>query len=317
MTNTIVLASAGFAIAIICATLMGYAIQRGATCMVAAIDEVVTQRRASRLVALTEASIWVTGGLILANSFGGLKMSPADYPITIATVAGGVLLGIGALINRACVFGAIARLGSGEWAYLLTPVGFFVGCLGAGWLMTTTTPIMAPSPLFAAAPLLIVPLALFAVWRGLQAFRALSERQFAAHIWSPHRATMVIGLAFVVMLVTVGSWAYTEALASLAQGMANNVSAKLLLFIGLLLGALLGGGTAGRLRFVAPTVGGLTRCMVGGALMGAGSLLIPGSNDGLILLGLPLLQPHALVALMSMALAIFGGMAIERQIARR
>jgi Sulphur transport len=315
--NTIVLASAGFAIAFVCASLMGYAIQRGATCMVAAIDEIVTKRRVSRLVALTEASVWVAGGLVLANSFGVLKMPPTAYPINVSTIAGGILLGLGALINRACVFGSIARLGSGEWAYLLTPVGFFLGCLGAGYLMTAAAPTAVQSPLFAVAPLLIVPLALFAAWRGLQALQAMTQRQFAAHIWSPHHATMVIGLAFVVMLLTVGSWAYTEALASLAQGMASNVSAKLLLFFGLLAGALFGGTTAGRMRFVAPTVGGLIRCVVGGAMMGAGSLLIPGSNDGLILLGLPLLQPHALVALISMALAIVGGMAIERKFARR
>ena len=310
------LLSLSFLIAAVCAAVMGYAIQRGATCMVAAIEEVVTERRASRLIALVEAGVWVAGGLIVASLLGGLSMSPADYPVTLATIAGGVLLGIGALINRACVFGSIARLGSGEWAYVLTPVGFFLGCLGAGWLMVTNAPTQVASPLFGAAQWLVWPFALFALWRGWEAVRALTAGKFAAHIWSPHRATMVIGLAFIVMLLTVGSWAYTEALASLARGMANNTQAKLLLFAGLLVGALLGGWTAGRLRMVAPTAGGLARCIAGGAMMGAGSVLIPGSNDGLILLGLPLLQLRAPVALASMALAIVTGMAIERRLVR-
>jgi hypothetical protein len=315
--NIITITSIAFAVAFVCAALMGYAIQRGATCMVAAIEEIVTQRRANRLIALIEAGVWVAGGLIVATLLGDLKMSPGGYAVSIATVIGGALLGVGALINRACVFGSIAKLGSGDWAYVLTPFGFLLGCLSATPLIVQTPPALTPSPLFGLAQWLIVPFALFAAWRGFQALRALTTRQFAAHIWSPHRATMVIGLAFVVMLLTVGSWAYTEALASLARGMANNTTAKLLLFMGLLGGALAGGWTAGRLRIVAPSVGGLTRCLAGGVLMGWGSLLIPGSNDGLILLGLPLLQPHALVGLTSMALAIVGGMAIEARLARR
>ena len=317
MMREIALVSVSFAVAFVCAALMGYAIQRGATCMVAAIDEVVNQRRAHRLIALIEAGAWVAGGIIIASLIGGLKMQPVGYPVGIITVAGGALLGVGALVNRACVFGSIARLGSGEWAYVLTPVGFFLGCVTATGRLQSASPVNAPSPLLGAALWLAIPFLLFAGRRGWEFLRAASQRQLAAHIWSPHRATMVIGLAFVVMLLTVGSWAYTEALASLAHGMAANLPAKLLLLLGLLVGALTGGWTAGRLRSVMPTGGAMLRCLTGGALMGWGSLLIPGSNDGLILLGLPLLQPHALVALTSMALAIVGGMAIETRYARR
>jgi Sulphur transport len=313
----VALASVSFAIAFSCAALMGYAIQRGATCMVAAIDEVVNERRADRLVALIEAGAWVAGGILIASLIGGLKMQPVGYPVGLLTVAGGALLGVGALVNRACVFGSIARLGSGEWAYVLTPVGFFLGCLTATQFVRRASPVDAPSPLFGAALWLVVPFLLFAAWRGWEFASALRQRHLAAHIWSPHRATMVIGLAFVVMLLTVGSWAYTEALASLARGMAANLPAKLILLLGLLTGALTGGWTAGRLHHVMPTGGAMLRCLLGGVLMGWGSLLIPGSNDGLILLGLPLLQPYALVGLTSMAVAIVTGMAIETRFARR
>jgi Sulphur transport len=314
--TVITIASVGFIAAFVCAALMGYAIQRGATCMVAALEEVVTERRANRLIALAEAGVWVAGGLIIASLFGGLTVTPVGNAVGVGTVLGGVLLGTGALINRACVFGSIARLGSGEWAYVLTPLGFLAGCVVARWLMIDPAPTTGSSPLFKAAPLLAVPFAMFVGWRVIEAFQAARQRAFAAHIWTPHRATMVIGLAFVVMLLTVGSWAYTDALASLVRGMTNNTPAKLLLFLALLVGALVGGWTAGRLRIVVPTIGSLARCFTGGALMGLGSVMIPGSNDGLILLRLPLLQPHAFVALASMALAIVGGIAIERRFSR-
>ncbi len=60
--------------------------------------------------------------------------------------------------------------------------------------------------------------------------------------------------------------------------------------------ATLGGWTAGRLKSIAVRPLEVARCLLGGALMGAGSMMIPGSNDGLLLTGLPLFWPHAWVA---------------------
>jgi toxin CptA len=45
-------------------------------------------------------------------------------------------------------------------------------------------------------------------------------------------------------------------------------------------------------------------CVCGGALMGMGGMLTPGSNDSLLLAGLPLFLPHAWVALPIMTLSI-------------
>ena len=58
----IVVFSAAFVVAVLCASVMGYAIQRGATCAVAAVDEVVAERAFGRLLALVEAALWVAGG---------------------------------------------------------------------------------------------------------------------------------------------------------------------------------------------------------------------------------------------------------------
>jgi toxin CptA len=77
-----------------------------------------------------------------------------------------------------------------------------------------------------------------------------------------------------------------------------------MLALALLLGAVWGGWTAGSLQ--APRVGAtrLFLCLAGGTLMGWGSLLIPGGNDGLILVGMPLLWPFAWVAFASMCITI-------------
>src|SRR5215831_6887414 len=106
----LMLLSAAVLISVACAAVMGYAIQRGATCTVAAVDEMLARRKANRLLAMGEASLWVAGGLALASVAGALPSMPASYPVSRWTFVGGTLLGLGAWVNRACVFGAIARL---------------------------------------------------------------------------------------------------------------------------------------------------------------------------------------------------------------
>ena len=306
----IVIASAGFGVAAACAGLMGFAIQRGATCMVAAVDEVVTRRR---------------GGLLVANAIGFAMVAPAGYRVGVATVVGGALLGVGAFVNRACVFGAIARFGSGEWAYLATPIGFYAGCvvlplafaMPAPVRLAEPSPVLQPATWFAAAAALamIARIALGIVRIGRERSRDTAGRlgdAVARRVWSPHGATAVIGVTFVVMVLVVGAWAWTDALAELARGMSRNALARSALLLALLGGAVVGGASAGRFRSTPPTPARVARCFLGGTLMAWGTLLIPGSNDGLILIGMPLLWPYAWVAFLSMALAIALAQALER-----
>lgn len=307
---------AGFpllALAALCAGVMGFAVQRGATCMVAAVDEIVTKRSANRLIAMLEASAIVAGGIILARFAGGPTMQPATYALTAWTVVGGAIMGLGAYVAGACVFGAIARIGSGQWAYLLVPAGFLLGCIAARPLLEIAPPlrISTHSILLDHAALALIPLLLLAGWRLWRTATAARERRLNDYVWSPHVATGVIGLTFVIMFLTVGAWAYTQVLAEAARGMAQMVGSRLLLLISLFAGAVLGGWTAGRLNFARPSWTVMARCLAGGALLGFGGMLVPGNNDGLILVGLPLLQPYAWAALASMIAAIYLAIAIE------
>lgn len=106
------------------------------------------------------------------------------------------------------------------------------------------------------------------------------------------------------MLLLVGAWAYTDVLAELARGMAGNLITGSLLLVALFLGAMLGGWTAGRFRSTRISLAQSLNCLLGGLLMGWGTLLIPGGNDGLILVGLPLLWPYAWVAFLTMCMSI-------------
>jgi uncharacterized membrane protein YedE/YeeE len=307
------LLSAAVVVAVACAGLMGYAIQRGATCTVAAVDELLTKRKAKRLIAMGEASLWVAGGLALAKLFGVLPAMPAAYPVSVWVFVGGLLLGFGAWLNGACVFGAIARFGSGDPNYLATPIGFYLGCLTVGPLFAapSAAALSAESPVLqassAVAPLFLV----FAAWRivpplfdALLAWHEGDSGTLARRVWAPHAATGVIGVTFVVILLLVGAWAYTDVLAQLARGNSMRLALGVLCLLALYAGAWLGGWTAGRLRATRPTAAGVGKCLAGGALMAWGTLLIPGSNDGLILIGMPLLRPYAWLAFATMCVTI-------------
>ncbi|HET9642313.1 MAG TPA: YeeE/YedE thiosulfate transporter family protein [Burkholderiaceae bacterium] len=308
----LMLTSLAFLGAFLAVGFMGYAIQRGGTCTVAAVDEIVTRHRATRLAGMVEASLWVAGGIALLHGLGRLPIMPMPYAVTSYTILGGALLGLGAWVSGACVFGAIARFGSGEWAYVATPLGYFAGCTTIGLFA-----MPAAMRLHTVSPVLRFPLAVallfaaFALWRVLPALRR--PRTIAARVWAPHAATSVIGVTFLVaLLLAGGTWAYTDVLADLARGMPRGVGTRSLLLLALFGGALAGGWTAGRLKPARPRASHVLRCFAGGVLMAWGSLLIPGANDGLILIGMPMLWPYAWLAFASMCVAIAGAMLARR-----
>jgi toxin CptA len=301
-------------IAAVCAGLMGFAIQRGGTCLVAAVDEVVSQRRGNRLIALAEASLLVAAGMVVAQLLGHLPMPPRAFALTGWTVVGGMVMGLGAWLAGSCVFGAIARIGNGEPAYFLVPLGFFLGCVVALQLGMTRLPhaVAAHSPVLSQAALFAIPLLLVAAWRIWRVTRAARRGQFAKHVWSPHVATGVIGVTFVILLLAVGAWNYTDYLAEAARHMGRREVDRGILLLALFGGALVGGWTAGRIKPARPTFVAIARCLGGGLMLGFGGSLVPGANDGLILLGLPLLYPHAWLAFASMLVTIAAALVVEQ-----
>jgi toxin CptA len=305
------------AIAAICAGLMGFAIQRGGTCLVAAVDELVSKRKASRLIALAEASLLVAAGMVVAQLFGLLQMAPRAFELTGWTVVGGMVMGLGAWVAGSCVFGAIARIGNGEPAYLLVPLGFFLGCVAAVQLGMARLPRAVPahSLVLSQYVLFAIPLLCLVVWRLSRVIRAARRGELAEHVWSPHVATGVIGVTFVILLLAVGAWNYTDYLAEAARHMAGRGADRGLLLLALFGGAVIGGWTAGRIKPAKPNVTAIARCLVGGFMLGFGGSLVPGANDGLILLGLPLLYPHAWVAFAGMLLTIAAALVVQQHAA--
>ncbi len=293
--------------------LMGLAIQRGSTCVVHAIHELLTERRAGRLTAILEASLWVTGVLSLARLAGLAVGAGSHVGVSAWTVAGGVLLGLGAWVNRACVLGTVAQLGSGNGSYALTPVGYYVGCLVVGGLPLSTRPTAGADLVSLPVAMMLVPLFLcYVLWRVARPVRdALRQADtplfLMRRLGLAHAATVLVGVSSAILMLLFGRWAYTDVLADLAlrtHGMAVPLGPRGWLLGTFLVGALLGGVILGGRRLTGPTWATGGRCFAGGAIMACGALLVPGSNDKLALIGIPLLQPNAWIAFASMVLTV-------------
>jgi len=302
-----------YLIALVAVAVMGFANQRGSICMVAAIEEIVQRKRFLRLLALLEASLWAGGGLILLNVVDRLPATPTVYAAGPATVLGGALFGVGAFWNRACLFGTISKFGTGEWVYAITPLGFYLGCLATSGVHAPTQLHAKSVILLASSWMALVVLILLAVilWSHVVAIRRHHPTELA-HVWSPHVATTVIGIMFVVSLSAVGNWTYPEFLTDLAHGIISSWTTKSLLYLSLFAGAVVGGLTARSFKHTPPDPLNALRCLGGGTMMGAGGALIPGGNAGLVLVGMPLLLRYAWLAFITISATVYLAIRIAR-----
>ncbi len=293
-------------IALAVVAIMGLAIQRGNTCAVAAIDEAVHLRRFHIIWSIFDVVVIVAGLYAALHLAGLLTLAPKHALVSWHTIVGGVLLGLGACVNGACTIGALARIGSGDLAFLATPVGVFLGCDATSHFANNLLPQVEQNTAATndvalgvlVACLLIVGVRL---WRGAPEFRrGVKVESIVRHTWNPRVANTVIGLSFIVLALVAGPWSYTDWLYRLARGDASGSGFLAWLSIVLFIGAVVGGRLMGKWSIIDVRLSSVIRCVVGGALMGIGLCLVPGANDGLTLEQVPLLIPSAAVAMLGL-----------------
>lgn len=292
---------------------IGMAIQRGNTCTVVAVDDIVHRGSWDRFLAVVSVWIWVAGGLTLLSLTTGFVPTAKVVSVTVWSVVGGVILGVGAVVNGACTTGTIARIGSGEYTFGLTIVGFYLGCLLAPHVLTRaalTHPASAATTTSVDFP--VLTLIGLAVVAALTARRLIwgpheSFRDFLRRAWDPRTAVVIIAVMFVAAVQISGAWAYTDMLGNISHGETKQVLPQLVLFVAMLSGSIVAGRSIIGARLIGPLAPRVIRCTVGGIIMGIGFSVAPGAFDGFTLLGQPLLLPYAWVVMAACYLSVLVG----------
>ena len=263
---------------------LGMALNRGSTCAVLATEEMILHRRPERFLAFFEAAMWAAICLTLIGAFPLMRLAWGGWG---EIVLGAAMFGIGAVVNGACPFGVVGRIGSGQVEFLLTGFGLWLGTVA----MALTADMSMPIPTVKTglgAPIYVYPVILAV----LLVLRLILGRHRKPAFLRLTGVMAVVGASFVTLAYLHQPFPWVNALAALPKVAPLPALALVCLLAGSASNAAIDRG----IRFRAPTTFGSSRRVVGGTLMGAGAVLVPGGNDSLLLYGLPQGSAQAFVA---------------------
>lgn len=305
------------ALAWLCALVVGYSINQGGTCGVASARALVENGQidgfAGFAVATGAAGI-VCLPAVWALGMGGHASSIAT--ITPALCGGAILLGLGAVLNDACLLGSLWRLGNGELRFLGLPAGLAVGFALAVLVPAGIGPPLQPNPL--VTPSLqgvgIVAGSVAILAAALALLRRLPRRKEGA--WPLAVAMGVLGVTGAALYVLQPGWSYAETIRRgvspvMAMVVASNggAIAAVLTVVGACASAI----RLGVFHPSRPSANGLARSFGGGILIAIGALTIPGGNDTLLLAAVPAGSMSGALAYTIMTFVILACVALGRR----
>ncbi len=292
-------------VALVTAFSVGFAMKRGGLCTYAAVVELVDEGRTRRMLSFLGAAAWAGLAVVpLAWLLPGHVMLSATHDVLAVAVLGGLLLGIGAFVNKGCFFGTFVQLVGGDLNYLATLLGLGGGVMAAHvWLAgarpATNAPALAAVPDMAGM-LWLAATGLAAVTLLLRAVRGSGA---AAAIM------LTLGIGGGLLFATISGWDFASVLSQysfrlLDAGLPSPSKLAILSTLGMVAGGIWAAVSAGVFRLRGLRLSTLVLCFSGGALMGGAAYLVPGGNDGMLLKGIPSLAPHALAGYLAMLTAM-------------
>ena len=286
---------------------IGVLMTRASLCSVACLHELIVDRRIDGILRLAIAAS--AAGLVLLTLAAWSPdrvLLPADPPVMREALVGGLLLGLGAVINGACYIGTVVYLARGRLGFLLTLAGLLLV------LRFTAMPMHVAEADATRRAMGGEPIAGLAVFAALLAFAAVAvSRGIAA---SPDRRQALLtttisaaGVGILAACVYAGhpNWNYTSVLAALAHAGRGPASwSGYAAALALLVGATAGSIAAHRFELRGFGVTRAARSFVGGAVMGVGAMQAAGGHDLLLLWSIPGLARGAMLAFIAMALTV-------------
>jgi len=302
------------------AAILGFAAHRASICTVRAVAEVLSTGRAYCLLSFGKSVLWVLTIILPLLWLGPtLGESINGFALSSTSILGGFMFGMGAALNGGCSFSTLARLADGQLRMLGTLCGFALGVL-MEIEVARAGHVSQPLP---ALPLIrsVVPIAgalalllwAWAIWelRRLWLTRPRNVRLGELALGRQYRlstAAALMGIANGMLYLFHGPWTYTGALRQGVEGLAivgeTPTPIRLSLFAAVFAGMALSTWQRGSFRLDRRASPIWAVNLVGGALMGAGVILVPGGNDALILYSIPTFSRHALPAYVAMLAGI-------------
>lgn len=308
-----------YAISLLLAALLGFTVHRASLCTVRTVAEIFNTRKAHMAAAILKTVLWVIAVSVPILLFLPDITAPnRRYAVSIAATTGGFLFGVGAAINSGCAFSTLWHLANGNLWMLTTLLGYCVGVAGMSFMVPVIGPGQALTPLLFEAPNLLIFTVLALLWLFLcwETFRLWKTRAIGRGwrqlLLSKHyrlsTAALVLGFSGGGLYVLHDTWTYTNVLKQNLQSLLLPIgkpeAINLLLFLSLFIGMLLSAWQRGSWRLQWRRIQIWPRHLIGGALMGAGAVLIPGGNDTLMLKSIPGLSPHSIPAMIALFIGI-------------
>lgn len=297
---------------------LGYALMRAGFCMVDVVQQAYRRGVYGKALALWLTVMVILMGHLLLVIFTGASSWPT-YALSGTSLLGGVLLGVGAGLNRGCNISTFTKLAEGRAEMLATITGW-----GLGGLLMAAMGAALPAPqaggshkalLISGAGLGGVCGYVYWMWR-----RVPANKRFGLLAGFRHARGMIwlIGPSAALVTVFLPDWGTIGSFFTLSVTQpAHLLSTSSMYGLGLAVlftGMLVASWHMRRFSLRGPPLRVWGRHLFAGLLMGMGAYGIPGGSDTLLFIGLPALSPHAPGAIVMMALGIWG---VERLRAQR
>jgi hypothetical protein len=285
---------------------MGVFVKLGNTCLFASTEQWIKHKNPSKYLEIINSWFWVIlliTSLQLTVSFNVLIQS---FALSWMTFLGGLLLGFGAYINKACAVGTISRIGDGNFNYLFTPIGMLISIF-----VFYQLPFSRPQQITETSVVTLYPVSFFIVSLVSIVFLLIYFSSKNKHLHISKKLlgapTTVVSICFVLLLLINTPWSYTQVICDFALNNFMNETENLFLFFIFFLAVIIAGFYMGSFKLTRFKLKAVITCFFGGVLIGWGSQLIIGSHDSITLYGFPLLLTSSVIAMLINLITIAAG----------
>lgn len=315
------------ATATVIAFIVGFAMKRGGLCTYVAALQIIQQRTAERMFTFLGAAAWAAIVIIpLSWWFPNWVTLSYTHNYVTTTIAGGLIIGLGAYLNKGCMFGTFVQLVGGNLTYVATLLGMLAGAALTYQYFAESIPITLNITPVAQPGLIAYGWLLFAAL-----FATLMLFQISPASASENNATkkprlrqrqavfimLILGIGGGLLSTTVSSWDYASVLTKITFKAIDSQAdgpgmLAIICALSMIAGGIYAAISANSFNIQAPQLLPFMACLAGGCLMGAAAIIIPGGNDGMLLKGIPSLASHAFIAYAIMIAVMLGLVAIFR-----